>query len=150
MNEMDSAEQSGVWQFMERLHPVIQGVIAFMFLFTIWSVFTGFSLGEIMNKYADQAIQQSEMQFQAQIELQSLQFAATETSNDKLDTLIGSVADVTTRMDDQADRMIEIVQRMGKIEKTVSLVVEWTCDHSLENKPDYCGALNTSILKDIK
>lgn len=116
-------------------------VIAAMFMFTIWSVFTGFDLGNIMNKYADASLEQNAMQFQAQIELQKMQFEATENSNDKLDALIASVQSVTQRMDDQAERIEQLAGRVAGIETIVGSLARWTCEHERTEAPDYCDSL---------
>lgn len=131
----------GLLDFLSGLNPASKGVLCFMFAFTIWSVFTGFDLGTTMNKYADASIEQNAMQFQAQLEMQKMQFQATESSNDKLDTLILSVDSVNERMAQQAGRIAELANRMNAVETTVGRVAKWTCKHEGKDAPSYCAAM---------
>lgn len=140
--------KSGLHAFISLLPPWARSFVAIGFIFTIWSVFTGFNLGDIMNKFADSALKQNEMQFQAQMEIDKLRLTAANESNDKLDSLVLLVEGVTVRMDKQAERITALSKRMAKVESTLTSVVTWTCTHEKsDDVPGYCLALN---LKDDK
>ena len=126
---------------MEQIPRWARAVVAVVFIATFWSVFTGFSLGEILNKYADANLKQNEMQFQAQIHMQQMQHEATERSNAKLDDLLASVNTVATQLNEQAEQMSVLAQRLLRIEATTTLVVRWSCAHAKQDRPQYCAAL---------
>ena len=142
-----SNADSGIALWMQQLPSWAKAMVAAMFMFTIWSVFTGFNLGEILNKVADAELEQRKMQFEAQLKLQEMQFQATEQSNDKLEVLINSVGELTGRLDNQSSQILAIIRRVTALEegqaKTSNLqqaMLVWVCDHEKKSgqKPEYC------------
>ena len=137
----DRGDHGMLWQMMAQIPSWARALVAVGFIFTIWSVFTGFSLGEIMNKYADADLKQSQMQFEAQLQMQRMQHDATKESNEKLDSLIKTISDVAKKLQTQGDRIEEVSARLFSVEATVGLVVKWTCRHETKHSPSYCEAL---------
>jgi len=126
--------KSAMVYFFEKLPPWASATCAIFFLFTIWSVFTGFSLGDIMNKYADSNLKQNEMQFQAQLEMQKMQFSATEQGNTTLHEIKAAVDTMVGAMD-------TLNSRVSQLEATTGLIATWTCLHGHSKPPQYCEAM---------
>lgn len=135
-------ENIGILYWMSTLHPVVQAIMGVMFLFTAWSFVTNFDLGGILNKYADASLEQGRMQFEAQLQLQTMQFEATKTSNQKLDTLIQSMELANLKMTEQAKQITALSSRMMNMELTVGRLAEWSCKHSGGESPAFCSALS--------
>jgi hypothetical protein len=144
-NEHGNAHAATIW--MQQLPPWAKAMVAFMFMFTIWSVFTGFDLGNLMNKIADAELEQRKMQFEAQLRMQEMQFEVTQESNVKLDQMIEALDEVVTRLDAQGEKIFTIIERLARVEEqqvismnTQGLLIEWVCAHEKDEDsyPTYC------------
>jgi len=133
MQEKDNSGSVAYWLAMTPSWA--RAIVAVGFMFTIWSVMTGFDLGNIMNKYADAHLQRMTMSMDRNAEANERAIDILLDNGEKLNSMIEVMGGFSGTLDDHG-------QRINELETTTTLISKWACVHEVKNPPDFCEALH--------